>query len=482
MKNTKQICLALLLAASSSMLMSGCKKAPVAEPQTTTLAKPNALASGSGTTPPSFVTNTKNLNIVMFVPTDNPALSDYKTRLTGLMVHFQNWFHTEMLRYGYDKYMGLSKIDSTGLVRFIEIPAAGPQADYPYSSSVSATKILNEIAAYKATHASEFSNSSHTLILLPQRTDVAAGDQPFYGYGKNCFAVDNANMAVDKIPNPSSNYLGGMLHELGHGLNLPHDHAKYASEQPTLGTSLMGSGNVSFSKGQPTFLTEVDAAILNRNEIFQDPLPLEIPYEAATTTISANASFNSTNQTINLSGSFTSDKEVSDVLVYLDPNVNNEGVGTNKDYNAVTWRFNPGASQTLSGSMPLSELYYKNNETYELKAKLLLKNGNTITQTYSFSFLNGVPQIGANGSASFFPNTSYTGTAVSLPVGNYTTADLISLGIGNNTVSSVKASLGVKIIMYDGDNFTGSSYEVTSQIWYMPTFNDKASSIKVIAL
>lgn len=480
MKNKKQICLALLLAVSSSMLITGCKKALVPEPETTTLAKPTTLALGSGTAPPSFVTNTKNLNIVMFVPTDNPALSDYKTRLTDLMVHFQNWFHTEMLRYGYDKYMGLSKIDSTGLVRFIEIPAAGPQADYPYSSSVSATKILNEIAAYKATHASEFSNSSHTLILLPNRTD--GGDQPFYGYGRNCFAVDNANMAVDKIPNANSNLLGGMLHELGHGLNLPHDHAKYASEQPTLGTSLMGSGNVTFSKGQPTFLTEVDAAILNRNEIFQNPLPTEIPYESATTTINANASFNSTTQAFNLSGSFTSNKEVTDILVYMDPNVNNEGTGTNKDYNAVTWRFAPGSGNTITGSIPLSELYYKTNEPYELKAKLLLKNGNVITQTYSFSFLNGVPQIGANGSAKFCQNSNYNGYAISLPVGQYTTADLISRGISNNDVSSVNLGLGVKVIMYDGDNFTGSSIELTSSSTYVSTFNDKASSIKVIAL
>jgi hypothetical protein len=224
----------------------------------------------------------------MFVPTNNPALSDYKTRLTDLMVHFQNYLHTEMLRYGYNKYLGLAKNNVTGLVNFIEVPAAGPQADYPYSSSISATKIINEINAYKATHASEFSNSSHTLILLPERTDGSADGQPFYGYGKNCFALDNANMAVNKIPNPSSNYLGGMLHELGHGLNLPHDHAKYASEEPTLGTSLMGSGNVSFSKGLPTFLTPVDAAILNRNEVFQNPTPSDIAYESATTTTSAN--------------------------------------------------------------------------------------------------------------------------------------------------------------------------------------------------
>jgi len=476
MKNKKQLCFALLLMISSGLLMTACKKVPVSEPETAS-AKPTTLALSSGTTAPSFVTNTKNLNIVMFVPTDNPALSDYKTRLTSLLVHFQGWFHTEMLRYGYDKYMGLPKIDSTGLVRFIEIPAQFAQSAYPYDASISATKILNEIAAYKATHASEFSNSSHTLILLPQRTD-GSFDQPFYGYGKNCFATDNSNMAVDKIPNATSNLLGGMLHELGHGLNLPHDHAKYTSEQPTLGTSLMGSGNVTFSKGQPTFLTEVDAAILNRNEVFQNPLPTEIPYEAATTTINAQFAYNATTQAFNVTGSFTSNKEVNDILIYMDPDLG----GSDADYNAVAWRSNPGSGNTVSATIPFSELYYKNNEAYNIRVKLLLKNGGNVSKTYSFSFLNGVPQIGANGSAKFYQNASYGGYGVSLPVGQYTTADLISRGISNNDVSSVNLGLGVKVIMYEGDNFTGSSIELTSSSSYVSTFNDKASSIKVIAL
>lgn len=478
MKNIKKKTAAVLITMALIILVNfSCKKATAV---TEEFPKVQAKAVTIVGTVPSFVTNPKNLNIVMFVPTDNPALPDYKTRLTTLFVYFQNWFHTEMLRYGYDKYMGLSKVDSTGLIRFIEITAAGPQADYPYDSSISGSKILAEINTYKAAHPSEFSNSSHTLILLPQRTD--GGGQPFYGLGKNCFALDNANMAVDKIPNASSNYLGGMLHELGHGLNLPHDHAKYASEEPTLGTSLMGSGNVSFSKGQPTFLTEVDAAILNQNEVFQNPTPSYTAYASATAGITANATYNSTTQTINLSGSFTSNKDVNDILVYMDPNVNSEGTGANTNYNAVAWRFNPGAGNTITGTIPLNELYYKNNEPYELDAKLLLKNGNVVTQTYTFSFLNGVPQIGVNGSAKFHQNASYGGYGVSLPVGQYTTANLVALGISNNDVSSVAVGLGVKVIMYDGDNFTGSSIELTASNSYVSTFNDKASSIKVIAL
>ena len=70
---------------------------------------------------------------------------------------------------------------------------------------------------------------------------------------------------------------------------------------------------VTFSKGQPTFLTPVDAAILNRNEVFQSPLPIETPYASATTTINANLTYDSGLQTLNLIGNFISDKTVSDI-------------------------------------------------------------------------------------------------------------------------------------------------------------------------
>nr|WP_295865508.1 hypothetical protein [uncultured Chitinophaga sp.] len=376
------------------LLTNACSKTMDTDPKLPDDARSKAPESISQ--PLSFVTNPTNLNIVMFVPKDNPALPDYKTRLSALMVHFQKWFHTEMLRYGYDKYMGLPR-DSNGLVKIIEIQAQGGQADYPASAT---TKILAEIDAYKASHPSEFSNATHILILSPQRTDSVNVSQPFVGNkDKNyCFATDNANVAVDKIPNPSANWVGGMLHELGHGLKLAHNHAKEVAEK-SLGTSLMGAGNISFSKGTPTFLTLVDAAILNRNIVFQNEVPAEPPYEKGTTTINVKLSYDSSSQQINILGNFTSDKPVSDILVYLDADNRNPQktdeiqIGQNKDYDAVAWRFDPGADNTITGAMPLEELKYKTNERYQATVKLLLKNGAVITKSIDFSFLNGVPQF-----------------------------------------------------------------------------------------
>lgn len=427
----------------------------------------------------TFVSNPVNVNIVMFVPTDNPALPDYKPRLSQLFVHFQEWLHTEMTRYGYDQYLGLAKDDSTRFVNIIEIPAAGSQSDYPYSSAISANKIIAEINTYRSSHPEKFSSNNHYLILLPQRTD---GDpsQPFYGIGKYCFAVDNSSMSVNHIPNPSSNYLGGMLHELGHGLNLAHNHAKYVSEEPTLGTSLMGSGNVSFSKAEPTFLTGVDAAILSRNDVFQSVRASAPAYQTAIHTISPKFQIDNPNQKLYLTGTFTSTLPVSDILVYMDPNVNNEGTGGNTDYNAVAWHFPVNSPNTIQGTIDLSELSYKANTPYQLKIKLLHQNGSINSNTYDFRYQNNI--LTTNQDSIFtYSNASYGGTKGSFGIGQYTTADLASRGVSNNDISSIQVGTNVKAILYNGDNFTGDSIVVVASTTYLSTFNDRTSSIRVRA-
>lgn len=468
---SKTVALSLLL------LSAACSKPVIDSTNVNEPSLSNKLNENASMTNQEFVSNPVNLNIVMFVPTDNPALSDYKTRLSALFVHFQNWIHNEMSRYGYSTYLGLPVDQLTGLVKIIEIPAAGAQADYPYSSAVSAGKIINEIKAFRTNNPTQFSSNNHYLVLLPARTD-GDGSQPFYGYGKFCFAVDNSAMSVNGIPNPNSNYLGGMLHELGHGLNLPHNHAKYISEEPVLGTSLMGSGNYSFSKGEPTFLTESDAAILNRNEVFQSASTSITPYQIPTYTVQPQFNIDNNQQKIFLTGSYSSTLPVSDILVYMDPNANNEGTGGNKDYNAVTWRFSPQPGGGIQGAIDLNELSFKGNTSYELKVKLLLQNGHTTSNVYSFQYNNG--QLTTNQDSVFtYSNASYAGVKGSFSKGNYTTADLLAKGVTDNSISSIKVGANVKVTLFNGNNFTGDSLVVTTSSTYLSTFNDKVSSMKI---
>lgn len=416
-----------------------------------------------------FVSHQENLNIVYFVPVDNPEVSGYEDRLSDLLINFQEYIGDEMNRNGYgQKTLGLPLDTANSRVKLITIFGTGNQADYGYGS---ASTIISEINAYKAIHPSDFT-SQHTLVILPQRTDN--GSQPFYGYGKYCFAVDNPNISVLEIPSTFSNLIAGMLHELGHGLNLAHNKAM-DSDQQTLGTSLMGSGNYTWGRSA-TFIPAADAAILNRNQIFQTT-PVADIYGAASTTLNPVIDYDEVNDVIELSGTFSSDKAVSDVLVWLDPNVNGEGSGANRDYNSVSWVANRNGN-SFDVDVEMDEIQDHGDWSYELKIKLLMENGTIKTHGYSFSFVNG--EFTLPEGVGIYQHSSYNGWGVTLAEGSYTASDLVALGGVDNDISSIKVPLGYNVTLYDGDNFTGNDYEVgPGNISFLSGFNDVVSSIVV---
>jgi hypothetical protein len=94
------------------------------------------------------------------------------------------------------------------------------------------------------------------------------------------------------------------------------------------------------------------------------------------------------------------------------------------------------------------------------------------------------PHTTTSAGAIFYADINYNGTAgQSLAVGNYTTAQLAGLGVTNDWASSVKVPAGRTVIMYAGDNFTGTSWTVSSDtpsfLTLSPNANDQVSSVKI---
>lgn len=89
------------------------------------------------------------------------------------------------------------------------------------------------------------------------------GGVPFYGMGRYCFALDYPAFDIKHLGQPTkegrllTKWYGGLAHELGHGLNLPHNH-QTTSDGKKYGTALMGAGNYTFGTS-PTFLTPAAA-------------------------------------------------------------------------------------------------------------------------------------------------------------------------------------------------------------------------------
>jgi hypothetical protein len=82
---------------------------------------------------------------------------------------------------------------------------------------------------------------------------------------------------------------------------------------------------------------------------------------------------------------------------------------------------------------------------------------------------------------SFYGDTDYGNLSASLDTGSYTTAELVSLGIKDNDISSMKIPAGLTVELYDLDNFGTllGTYTTDESNFISLGINDKVSSIKI---
>ena len=93
--------------------------------------------------------------------------------------------------------------------------------------------------------------------------------------------------------------------------------------------------------------------------------------------------------------------------------------------------------------------------------------------------------ISSGGSGvTFYQDFNYAGAASQvIPVGNYTLSQLAARGVPNDWASSVRIPVGRTVIMYQHDNFTGTSWTRTADTpnfgSLSPSANDQMSSCRV---
>lgn len=328
-----------------------------------------------------------NLNIVYFIPKDATNRINSHKRISEILLHGQQFYKQNMNRYGFtNKTFNLLIDKDKNRVKINYVNGKFNNSYYPYEEGGS--KVIEEIEAYFLANPTE-KNSDHTLILMPVN-DQDNPDVPFYGLGRWCFALDYNGMDVQyfggssKLSSDATKYIGGLLHELGHGLNLPHNKQKKSEyENPKKGTSLMGAGNYTYGSS-PTFLTEASCSILNNNQIFNNS-ENEFYTGASAQIVSIQGNFN--NGDLNISGTFQSDIAVNYIGFYNDP------AEDNADYDAITWATSVTGNSSFNISMPIDELDKKENTPYILKLSLNHVNGNISNFSYSYRFNNNEPII-----------------------------------------------------------------------------------------
>lgn len=324
-----------------------------------------------------------NLNVIYFVPSDIPLDPTYKTRLSAILLWGQNYFQQSMIKNGYSpKTFGIYKETANrNNVEIIVIRGTKPHTSYTYNNR---TTMDTEISTYLANNPT-LKTSDHTLVITAVANEANA-DAPFFGIGKTAYVIDYPQFDIQYLGTDTysfTGWFGGLMHELGHGLNLPHcAETKTEHNDPNKGITLMSFGNTTLGKS-PTFINRAGAAVLNTCQIFADNPGT---YYNGNTSAISSLHTTYTNGELVVSGTFQSDKTVTDVNFYQNPNQN-----AFPGNNSIAWSATP-TGNNFSINMPVSELTYI-NQTYYLVIQLVLQNGESTYEYFPFSYTNGIPNI-----------------------------------------------------------------------------------------
>jgi len=357
----------------------------------------------------------KKLRVVYFYPKDREPLKNHLQRWDRIMHDIQEFFSVEMVKLGYGKSR-LSLEKENGNLKLHEVQGtANDDGTYSYKSG---GRIYNEVA--KALAKKGIDAKSETLLIVCglSRTDGKKVKiySPYYGMGASqnkgiCFVADSDWLNIDGLKVDKTNtkiqvkehrgyepftlarfnttYIGGTIHELGHGLSLPHNLA--TRSESIKGTALMGAGNYTYrqewrDEGKGSFLTNAHAIRLLVHPVFSGTSK----ESALNSSLSIDKlSLKHTDGVLHLRGKVSSTIPAIAMIAYNDgENKGQKKYQVNNDYDATTW------TSVLS---PNNEFWIKINDLKEGNHQIRLvsvhANGATTTHRIHYSIKDGKPDL-----------------------------------------------------------------------------------------
>lgn len=335
----------------------------------------------------------KTLNVVYFLPADYKGpLNQYQRRLSKMMLFMQDWFRKEMSSYGFgDKTFGLLRsTKDPNYVKIIVVRGKENRWAYPYNGGGS--KAITEINAYYAAHPQEKA-SEHTLVFMPSITGDGKGNNeggvPFYGLGKFSFVLDYRYFDVSAFPEKrdtmNTSWIAGTIHELGHGLNLPHCTQRVSDNF----ISLMHNHMAFESNHAKSHITYADACLLNTCEVFNQG---GHPYYKSSPQVDIKAlRIHADGEKIYFRAKFAATPKIRSVVIYNDPKTSDGDA----DYNAVSWG-SSAIRQTADGrdsvaiDMAVTDILPEYRQhPFDMRVRFCHEDGTFTVQNYKYVFMGG---------------------------------------------------------------------------------------------
>jgi NPCBM/NEW2 domain len=334
----------------------------------------------------------RTLHIIYWTPKDREPIQDFRQRLTRVFFDIREFYRQEILRLGLGDTTIPLATEPDGLLHIHLVQGREPYANY---NGQSGSKIRNE--CLPVLESAGIDADKETIVIFCNMsnwdpvTKKMSQNSPYYaGGGKRngtAWQVDSAlldsKLLAEKEPiledgqygritvgKYNSIFVGGVCHELGHALGLPHNMER-PDERNVLGTSLMGSGNRTYGddrrkEGRGSFLTLADGLRLASHPLFQSSEKgIDLPASSKMADIDIQIARDS--KGFQFTGRVVADPPAYAVIGYID----SDGGG---DYDALTVTAIPDGNNQFV--LPCSG--FKNGKGAELRIVVCQVNGVSI--------------------------------------------------------------------------------------------------------